>query len=677
MVDNFNLRYVVAQLRKEIDHHSHLYYVLEQPSISDAEYDKLFAKLQVIEAEYPELIDMQSPTQRVGETPVSAFGTAGHTIPLLSLGNTFDIRSLQNWHSRIKNLLGQVQFDMVCELKIDGLAVALTYENGVFVRGATRGNGYMGEDVTQNLRTVRSIPLSVTPDGPGLFEVRGEVYFPKSSFQQLNAQRVSQGHPPFANPRNSASGSLRQLDAKVSAKRPLDVFVYGLGYAEDKSLPENHWEIMGYLKSLGFKINPYSVLCKDLSEVEAYCEIWAEGRNQLDYDTDGIVVKVNNLLNQQTLGNIGREPRWAIAYKFPSDRAVTQLLDIGINVGRTGSLNPYAILDPVNVGGVTIKLATLHNEEDIHKKDIRIGDWVLVERAGEVIPRVVAPLVERRTGRESIFALPSKCPVCKSAIIRQDGDSTPRCSNYTCPAQILASLKHFVSKDGMDIDGMGEKICTALLNEGLVQSLSDLYRLTEEDILKLDRQGPTSASKLIGAIEKSKIRPLKKLIFALGILHVGLETATILASHYSDIYDLAEASETDLALLPNIGPKIAQSIVSYFKDTDTLHTIEQLDHFNVNLTQNLNPLPKTPTLQGKIFVVTGRLENYTRSEAESAIRNLGGLVGTNVNKKTTYLVYGESPGAKLDQADRLGTPVLSEQDFISILDLNQVTTDKS
>jgi DNA ligase (NAD+) len=657
----------VERLRREINRHNHLYHVLDQPEISDAEYDRLMQELGGLEEQYPDLVVPDSPTQRVGAAPAEGFAEVEHPVPLLSLGNAFNDEDLQAWHQRATNLLDGATFDMVCELKMDGLAVALTYENGVLAHGATRGDGLRGEDVTQNLRTIRSIPLSIPGESPERFEVRGEVYFPRSLFAKLNEQRVAEGLPPFANPRNSAAGSLRQLDPRNTAQRPLDIIIYGLGYARGIPMPDNHWETMQYLKSLGFKINPHNVLCHSLEDVKDYYRRWLEGREALDYETDGVVVKVNPLAHQSNLGQVGREPRWAVAYKFPATQAVTRLLDIGINVGRTGSLNPYAVLEPINVGGVTVKLATLHNEDDIRRKDLRIGDWVTVERAGEVIPRVVAPVVGRRTGEEREFAMPERCPVCQTAVLRPPGEAMTRCPNTACPAQGYELLKHFVSRGAMDIEGMGEKLCSSLLDAGLLKDIADVYYITKDDLINLERMADISASNVMTAIEKSKERPLSRVIFALGILHVGSETADVLASHFWSMEPLSRATEEELVEIPGIGPIIAQSVSAYFGDRGNMEVIEKLRSAGVRLHEEAPQIKRDLPLAGIRFVVTGRLESLTRSLAEARIKELGGAVGSSVSRKTDYLVAGDDPGSKLDQAKKLGTPLLSENEFLQMV----------
>lgn len=656
----------VEQLRKEINYHNYRYYVLDSPVISDAGYDELMQELRALEARYPELVTSDSPTQRIGAEPAEGFEEVEHPLPLLSLSNAFNDDDLEAWYRRTRSLLDVPEFDMVCELKVDGLAVALTYENGVLVRGATRGNGFQGENVTQNLRTVRSIPLTLMNNPPRLIEVRGEVYMPKASFRRLNEERAARGEALFANPRNAAAGSVRQLDSRITASRRLDILVYGIGYARDGDMPDNHWDTLTRLRELGFKISPQNIHCHGLAEVKEYYRKWLEQRHDLPYEADGVVVKVNSFEYQRLLGVVGREPRWAIAYKFPATQATTRLLDIGINVGRTGSLNPFAILEPVNVAGATVKLATLHNEEDIHRKDIRIGDWVIVERAGEVIPQVVGPIVARRTGEEKVFRMPERCPVCGSRIIKPEGEAMHRCPNTACPAQFYELLKHFAGV--MDIEGLGEQWCRALIEAGLVHDIADLYYLKKDDLLKLERMGDKLASNLLDSIEESKGRPFARVLFALGILQVGWETAHLLAQHFPSIDRLARATEEDLMKVPSIGPKIASSIKAYFQEESNLRVIEKLRRAGVRMEQEEVEAPaREQPLAGKSFVLTGTLASMSRSQAEARIRELGGSPGSSVSRRTSYVVAGESPGSKLDRARELGVPVLNEQQFLEML----------
>jgi DNA ligase (NAD+) len=671
MTNEDKTRQRVDELRPLINYHNHRYYVLDSPEISDAEYDQLMQELKRLEAEHPELVTPDSPTQRVGAAPVEAFGVVEHRIPLLSLANAFSDEDLMAWYKRALNLLEGQHFDLVCEIKMDGLAIALTYVNGQFVTGATRGDGFRGEDVTQNLRTVRSIPLSVPKDAPPQFEVRGEVYLSKAGFKKLNEERAKEGLPLFANPRNAGAGSVRQLDPRITAQRPLDIYVYALGYAEGKTVPETHWERMEHLKSLGFRINPHNKLCKTIEEAEAYHQEWQEKRESLPYETDGIVVKANSIAFQDRLGFVAREPRWAIAYKFPAIQATTRLEDIGINVGRTGSLNPYAILEPVSIGGVTVSRAAMHNEDYIRSKAIRIGDVVVVQRAGDVIPEIVEPIVSRRTGNERIFSMPSRCPVCGAEVIKPEGEAMHRCTNAACPAQALEKLKHFVSRGAMDIDGVGEKLCAALFEarlengERLVKDVGDFYSLKDkkEQLIKMERMAEKSVSNILDSIEKSKKRPLARVIFALGIVHVGEETAELLASQFHSIDELANATQEKLLSIPSIGPKIAESIVAFFRQEGNKHIIDKLKEANVIKLEEAPPKPRDLPLTGQEFVLTGKLESFTRQEAKARIKALGGAVGSSVTKKTNYVVVGADPGSKRDKTLSLGIRLLTEVEF--------------
>ena len=669
MEDILKAKQRIEELRKIINYHNYRYYVLDSPEISDAEYDELMRELKQLESEHPELITPDSPTQRIGAPPVEEFGVVEHPEPLLSLANAFSYEELEAWHKRASNLLAGRSFDLVCEPKIDGLAVALTYVDGLLVTGATRGDGYRGENITQNLRTIRSIPLSAPKEAPPRFEVRGEVYLPKAGFKKLNEERAKEGLPLFANPRNAAAGSVRQLDSNVTARRPLDIFIYGLGWAEGKAVPDTHWGIMEYLKSLGFKINPNIALYHTIEEAEECHQSWVESRERWGYEADGMVVKVNPIAFQRELGTVAHEPRWAIAYKFPAIQGTTRLVDIGVNVGRTGSLNPYAILEPVRVGGVIIHQAALHNEEDIHRKDIRIGDVVVVQRAGEVIPEIVGPVKSRRSGKEKIFYMPSHCPVCGSGVIKPEGEAMHRCPNAACPSQALEQIKHFVSRGAMDIDGVGEKLCQALFEAGLIKDVADLYYLTKEQLLGLERMADKSVSNVLNSIEGSKNRPLSRVIFALGILHVGEEYAELLAENFSSIDELAKTSREDLSSLPSIGPKIADSIVAFFRQEGNKRIIEKLRKAEVRLQKEKveEAKPEELPLGGLEFVLTGKLESFTRQEAEARIKALGGKAGSDVTKETSYLVVGVDPGSKLAKAQKLGIKTLSETEFLKLL----------
>ncbi|MGA2159938.1 MAG: NAD-dependent DNA ligase LigA [Dehalococcoidia bacterium] len=667
-IDSVKLR--IAQLRDQLNYHSRRYYVLDSPEISDSEYDAVMQELKKLEEAHPNLITPDSPTQRVGAEPISAFGIVNHPRPLLSLANAFSDEDVDAWHKRISNLLPGHDFDFVCELKIDGLAVALTYENHFFTVGATRGNGVQGENITQNLKTIRSIPLSVSRDTPSRFEVRGEAYLPKEGLKKLNEERAAEGLPLFANPRNAAAGSVRQLDPRITARRPLDTFIYQLGWADGGNLPGTHWEIMQYLKSLGFKINPHVTYCRNIDEVKDYFHGWTDKREQLPYDIDGVVIKVNAIAFQEELGVVGHDPRWAIAYKFPAVQGTTRLIDIGINVGRTGSLNPFAVLEPVNIGGVTISRATLHNEDDIHRKDIRIGDWVLVQRAGEVIPEIVEPIVSRRTGDEKVFHMPKICPECGAEVIRIEGEAAHRCTNTACPAQALESIIHFASKGAMDIDGLGEKLCQALFDKSLTKDSGDLYYLKREQLLDLERMGDKSVSRVLNSIEASKQRPLARLIFALGIPNIGGETASVLVQHFNSIDALSKAGREQLMSIPSIGPKMSDGILAFFRQPQNVAIIDKLRKAGVAMESAEIQIKDLP-LSGQEFVITGRMESASRQELETRIRQLGGKAGPDVTRKTNYLVVGADPGSKLARAQSLGTRILNENELLAILNRSE------
>ena len=662
----------VDALRREINRHNYRYYVLDDPEVDDAHYDELMRELRRLEEAHPELVTIDSPTQRVGAAPLDSFPQAVHATPMLSLANAFDMDDLRAWHRRASNLLEDDGFDMVVELKIDGLAVSLIYEDGRMVRGSTRGDGYRGEDVTHNLRTVRAIPLTLMDGAPPMLEARGEVYMPLEAFRRLNEEREARGDPTFANPRNSGAGSIRQLDPKVTASRHLEVFIYQAGTVQGGEMPDNHWDSLARFKELGFRINPNNQRCYTLEDVEDYYRVWVETREDLPYETDGIVVKINPFDHQRTLGFVGREPRWAIAYKFPAERAMTRLINIGINVGRTGSLNPYAVLEPVNIRGATVKLATLHNEQDIQGKDIREGDWVWVERAGEVIPQVIGPVLERRTGDEAPFEMPQTCPVCGTPVVKSPDDAMHRCPNASCPAQFFELLKHFVGKGAMDIDGLGERWCAALIEAGLVSSLADLYYLEKEQLLDLDRIGDKLATRVMDNLTKSKERPLERILVALGILHVGSEVAALLTQTYSSLDELAQATQEELTEIPGIGPKIAESIRAYFLVEDNLEVIERLRQAGVVLFQE----PKAPPasdlpLSGATVCVTGTLPTLSRAKAEALVREMGGNVTSSVTRNTTYLVLGGNAGSKLASAEKLGTEILSEEQLLALVGVEE------
>ncbi len=670
MVDN-NVAQRAAELREQINHHNYRYYVLDDTEISDGEYDRLMVELRRLAENNPSLVTPESPTQRVGASPADGFDQVQHRLPMLSLGNAFNEDDLQAWYRRVKGLLDDADFDLVCELKIDGLAVSLAYQDGVLVQGATRGDGTAGEDVTQNLRTIRTIPMSLLGEPPPYLEVRGEVYLPLEEFRLLNEGRAERGEPLYANPRNTGAGSVRQLDSKVTASRNMHIWVYSLGDINETDRPIGHWDGLQWLNGLGFRINPENRVCHTLEEAVDYYHSWMEKRHDLPYEIDGVVIKVDPFAYQDSLGVAGREPRWAIAYKFPAEQAVTRLLDIGINVGRTGSLNPYAILEPVVVSGVTVRQASLHNEEDINRKDIRIGDWVTVERAGDVIPQVVGPVLDRRTGQEQVFKMPANCPVCGTPVVKPESEAMHRCPNTSCPVQFFELLKHFVSKGAMDIDGLGEQWCNILIENGLVKDVAGLYRLDKDELLKLDRMGDKLATKIMTNIEVSKQRPLHRVLFALGIIHVGSEIAELLTQRYASLNEMAEATAEELTEIPGIGPKIAESVVDYFAVPLNQQVLKALGDAGVVLHHDIQDVQEAADdlpFSGKSFVVTGTLSGFTRREAEDRIKILGGNVASAVTRKTDYLVAGASPGSKVAAAGRLGTEILDEAAFLELID---------
>jgi DNA ligase (NAD+) len=659
-----------AELREQINHHNYRYYVLDDTEISDGEYDRLMVELRRLEEDHPSLVTPESPTQRVGASPADGFDQVQHRLPMLSLGNAFNEDDLQAWYRRVKGLLDDADFDLVCELKIDGLAVSLTYQDGVLVQGATRGDGTAGEGVTQNLRTIRTIPMSLLGEPPPYLEVRGEVYLPLEDFRRLNEERAERGEPLYANPRNTGAGSVRQLDPKVTASRNMHIWVYSLGDIGETVRPNGHWDSLQWLNGLGFRINPENQICNNLQEAVDYYHSWMEKRHDLPYEIDGVVIKVNPFAYQDSLGVVGREPRWAIAFKFPAEQAVTRLLDIGINVGRTGSLNPYAILGPVVVSGVTVRQASLHNEEDINRKDIRIGDWVTVERAGDVIPQVVGPVLDRRTGQEQVFKMPANCPVCGTQVVKPESEAMHRCPNTSCPVQFFELLKHFVSKGAMDIDGLGGQWCNILIENSLVKDVADLYRLDKEELLKLDRMGDKLATKIMTNVEVSKQRPLHRVLFALGIIHVGSEIAELLTQRYASLNEMAEATSEELTEIPGIGPKIAESVADYFAVPHNQQVLKDLGKGGVVLHHDIQDIQEAADdlpFSGKSFVVTGTLSGFTRREAEDRIKILGGNVASAVTRKTDYLVAGASPGSKVAAAGRLGTEILDEAAFLELM----------
>jgi len=658
----------VHQLRELLDQYNYEYYVLDNPSVPDSEYDRLMKELIDIEAAHPELITPDSPTQRVGAEPLKAFQKVIHKTPMLSLGNAFDEADLRDFDRRVRQGVGHQKVTYVAELKIDGLAVSLTYENGQLVLGATRGDGTTGEDITQNIKTIRSVPLKLKQ--PVNLEVRGEAYMPRASFERLNKRRAEAGEPLFANPRNAASGSLRQLDPKIAADRKLDVFLYQIGSTDGKEL-RRHSDGLEWIQSLGLKTNPEWRRCDSLQEVLDFIAYWTEKRPELPYDIDGIVIKVDSLEQQRMLGFTAKSPRWAIAYKFPAEEVVTTVEGIALTVGRTGAITPTAVLTPVQVAGTTVGRATLHNEDYIREKDIRIGDQVVIHKAGDIIPEVVRVLKERRTGREVPFRMPEQCPDCGSDLVRIEGEAALRCINPKCPAQIQEGLIHFVSRNAMNIDGLGEKVIKQLFKNDLVQDVADIYALTYDDLIKLERMGDKSVRNLLSAIAESKNNSLERLLFGLGIRYIGAKAAKTLAQAFGTIDRLMAATTEELLSVEEIGDKMADSIRTYFSSPDVRALIDELKSYGLNMTytggttQEANAADSP--FNGKTVVLTGKLSAMSRDEARSAIEKLGGKVTGSVSKKTDLVIAGEDAGSKLTKAEALGIEIWDEARFMEAL----------
>lgn len=657
----------LEELRAEIRRHDRLYYELDAPVISDAEYDALMRELIAIETAYPELITPDSPSQRVGGAVAEGFAPVTHRVPMLSLANAFSADDLRAFDERVRRALGVSRVEYVVELKIDGLAVGLTYQDGLFVLGATRGDGLQGEDITRNLRTLRSLPLRL--ELPLTVDVRGEVFMTKSNFLRLNAENEAAGRPLFANPRNAAAGSVRQLDPAVTAKRPLEIFVYAVGYVEGVQL-RTHWEALELLRKAGLRTNPHNTLCQGIEEAIRVCEEWTHRRHELDYAIDGMVIKVNDLAAHDILGATAKSPRWAIAYKFPAEQAVTRLREIKVSVGRTGAVTPLAVFDPVQLAGTTVTKASLHNEDLIREKDLRIGDMIVVQKAGDVIPEVVRALPEHRTGNEVPFRMPAHCPECGSPLVRLPDEVVVRCVNTACPAQLIEGLVHFASRDAMDIEGLGPALVTQLVEAGLVRNAADLYSLTMEQLTSLERMGPRSAQNLLDALEESKGRGLARLLFALGIRHVGAGVARSLAEHFGSMDALIAAATRsggeELLAVPDVGMKIAQSVHQYFSQEANLRVIEALRRAGINMEER-RPATAEGPLSGKRVVITGTLATMTRKEAEDAVRAAGGIAAGSVSRNTDYVVAGEKAGSKLQKAQELGIPVLDEAQFLALL----------
>jgi len=663
------IRRRVEALRKEIEHHNYLYYVLDQPEISDAEYDRLMRELQELEAKYPELVTPDSPTQRVGAAPRKEFGEVRHEVPMLSLNNAFSDEEAIEFDRRAREILGVEIIDYAVEPKLDGLAVSLMYQHGRLVQGATRGDGYTGEDVTANVRTIKAIPLHLRGSGwPATLEVRGEVIMTKEGFEKLNAEQRRKGEKIFANPRNAAAGSLRQLDPKVTASRPLTFFAYGLGKVEGGTLPDRHSHIMDRLREWGVPVNREARVVEGIEGCLAYHKAMQEKRESLPYEIDGVVYKVDRLDWQAKLGYVARAPRWALAHKFPAHEEITRVIDIEVQVGRTGALTPVAKLEPVRIGGVTVSSASLFNQDEIDRLDVRIGDWVVVRRAGDVIPQIVSVVKSRRKGRLKKFRLPDKCPVCGSPTYRPPGEAVTYCTGgLYCPAQRKRALEHFASRRAMDIEGLGTKLIDQLVDKGLVRDPADLYSLTREQLIGLERMGPKSADNLLAQLEKSKSTSLPRFLYALGIHDVGEVTAQTLAEHFGSLEALMSASEEELMAVPDVGPAVATSIRQFFAQKHNRDVIRRLREAGVHWPDITPKKPEELPLAGKTFVLTGALSSMTRDEAREKLRQLGARVSGSVSRKTDYVVVGEDPGSKAERARELGVPMLDEAAFLKLL----------
>lgn len=658
----------IAELNALLHEYGHAYYVLDKPLVSDAEYDRLLNELIALEKQYPEFIYPDSPTQRIGGKPLEGFKKVTHTFPMLSLSNAFNDADLRDFDRKIRQAIGD-DYSYVCELKIDGLAISLKYENGIFVQGATRGDGTVGEDITMNLKTIRAIPLRLKE--PVTIEVRGEAYMPKKSFEALNIAREENGDEPFANPRNAAAGSLRQLDPKIAASRNLSTFIYAIGGDGEAYGIDSHSEMLDYLETLGFPSNKERQLCATIDDVIAFINKWTEERPNLPYEIDGIVVKVNRYAHQDELGYTAKSPRWAIAYKFPAEEVVTKVLDIDLTVGRTGVMTPTAILQPVQVAGTTVGRASLHNEDLILEKDIRIGDTVIVHKAGDIIPEVVRVILDQRPEDTEPFEMPKNCVACGSEVVRIEGEVAVRCVNPTCPAQIAEGIKHFVSRNAMNIDGLGEKVVEQLLRENLIQDVSDLYHLQVEQLMALERMGEKSATNLVNAIERSKENSMERLLFGLGIRHVGEKAAKILAQEFETIDSLMTAKEEDIKSIHEIGDKMADSIVTYFSKEEVKALVNRLKDVGVNLTykgKKVQIEAGSNPFAGKTIVLTGKLEKLTRNDAKAKIEELGGTVSGSVSKKTDLVIAGSDAGSKLTKATELGIEIWDENRLIEQLE---------
>jgi DNA ligase (NAD+) len=660
----------VEELRSILRHHNYLYYVLDRPKISDAEYDRLFDELLALEEENPDLVTPDSPTRRVGAPPLDKFESVRHRVPMLSLGKTNDEDGFRDFHRRVRQLgeIGDGDVEYMVEPKFDGLAVELVYENGVLASGSTRGDGYTGERVTENLRTIKTIPLrlhKIKGGVPSLIEVRGEVIINKSNFETLNRRRAESGEPLFANPRNAAAGSVRQLDSRVTSSRPLSMYAYSVGVVAGRAYA-THQQVLDDLRGLGLRVNEHVRRCQRIDEVVEYYQQMLHRREELDYEMDGIVIKVNDLALQSKLGELQRSPRWAIAWKFPAQEETTVVRDIRVNVGRTGALTPVAILELVQVGGVTVSRATLHNEDEVRQKDVRVGDTVVIRRAGEVIPEVVAVVTSKRKGRPPRFRMPTHCPVCGAPAVRVEGESATRCTGLSCPAQLKENIFHFAGKWAMDMDGLGYKLIEQLVDRGMIKDPADLYFLTKEDLLKLERMGDKLADNILAAIRGSKEPTLRRLILALGIRNVGDHLASVLARQFRSLENLQKSGTEELTGVREIGPVVAESIQAFFSNEENLRVLEKLRQAGVQFPV-MKEKKKHQPLAGQTFVLTGGLSSLTRDQAKISIEQLGGRVASSVSGKTNVVVVGQDPGSKLDRARELGIKIIDENEFKKLI----------
>ncbi|MEI7615193.1 MAG: NAD-dependent DNA ligase LigA [Actinomycetota bacterium] len=662
---------IAEKLKSELNKNNYYYYINDNPAITDAEYDQMLRNLFNLESRFPEIITPDSPTQRIGAPLEGGFPSVIHSEKMMSLQDAFDYNELKDFIDRVcKDLnLRQEEVQFVCELKIDGLAVSLLYEKGKLSRGATRGDGETGEDITSNIKTIKTIPLKLITEAdktPSLLEVRGEAYLSKEEFKRINEEREEQGLFVFANPRNSAAGSLRQIDPKITSGRKLNIFIYALASNSELQI-ESHFEILNYLKETGLRVNPNIKKVTGFEEIKKYCESWENKRRELPYETDGIVIKVDSIAFQKRLGRTTRNPRWAIAFKFPPEEKTSKVADIKVSVGRTGALTPVAVLEPVVISGSTVSNATLHNEDEISKKDVRIGDWVIVHKAGDVIPEIVKVIKEKRTGLEKKFIMPDKCPVCGSDAFRPEGESVRRCTSLACPAIQYEAIVHFASKSGMDIEGLGPAIVDKLLQNKLIKDVSDIYYLKFENIIGLENFKDKSTNNLIDAIEKSKAQPLQRLIFALGIRFVGVHIADVLTGNFEDIDGLSRAVFDDVSRIFEIGPRIAQSVVTFFSQPQNKIIIEKLREAGLNLKSNKKTMTFKEEFNNRTFVLTGKLETFTRDEAKALIENFGGKVSSSVSRSTEAVIVGSEPGSKHNDAIRLGVKMLSEEEFVNLI----------